>query len=75
MEKNDFGAAQKILAQALQIDPQYPKANYALAVCYLRVNPPDLVKAKVYRDKAAKSGYRVPQWFDDYSKKLENKKI
>jgi len=71
MEKNDFGAAQKLLGQALQIDPQYAKANYALAVCYLRANPPDLKKAVECRDKAKALGYVIPVWFENYFKKVQ----
>lgn len=68
MEESKFEAALEALNQAIKIDPQYPKANYALAVCYLRMDPPDLVKARQYRQKAFAGGYVIPAWFDDYSK-------
>jgi len=65
INKNDFLVAQVLLEQSLNIDPDNAKANYALAICYLREVPPDRKSAVVYRNRAQKLGYIIPAWFDN----------
>ena len=73
MNKNDFRTARILLDQSLKLDPNNAKANYSLAVCYLRSIPPDLDTAMDYRMRAQKLGYVVPQWFDSYYNFLRSK--
>jgi hypothetical protein len=65
INKNDFLTAHVLLAQALRIDPYDAKANYALAICYLRQDPPNREGAIFYRNRARELGYVVPAWFDN----------
>jgi hypothetical protein len=74
MEKRQFDPAIKVLGKVLILDQDYPKANYVMAVAYLRKSLPDTKKAVEYRDKAKKLGYQIPQWFDDYLKKIQAEK-
>ena len=68
MDKGDFIKPQALLQKALKIDPNYAKANYALAVCYLRQVPADVTRAQVYCARAKALGFVVPEWFNDYVK-------
>jgi Flp pilus assembly protein TadD len=65
INKNDFQIAKALLWQSLSLDPYNAKANYALAICYLRGNPPDRDNAMRYRNRARELGYAVPAWFDN----------
>ena len=64
INKNDFQIAKVLLWQSLNLDPNNAKANYALAICYLRQDPSDRKSAIVYRNRAQNLGYVVPAWFD-----------
>lgn len=75
MEKGNFKAAIGYLEKSVQLKPDYPKSNYALAVCYARIEPPDTVNARKYLEAAKALGYLVPPWFEDFLKRLEEKKI
>lgn len=74
MEKGDFDQAKACLSKALRKYPHYSKADYAMAVAYLRQPVPDINKAMVYKETAKDLGYTIPKWFDDYLVKLRNKK-
>jgi len=65
INKNDFQIAKALLWQSLSLDPDNAKANYALAICYLRGNPSDRDNAMRYRNRAQELGYIVPAWFDN----------
>ncbi|MFH0732181.1 MAG: tetratricopeptide repeat protein [Candidatus Omnitrophota bacterium] len=73
MEKGDFTIAIENLKKAIKIDPRYPKPEYALAVCYLRMEPPDLNAAKEHYEKSKGLGYHPPEWFERHLRKLEGK--
>jgi len=73
MEEGDFNSAINYLEQSLEFNERYPKAHYALAVSYLRINPPDFSSAISHRDQAQKLGYLVPEWFDNYLRILRAK--
>jgi len=74
MEKQDYKAAINNLQAAVKIDPQHPKSNYALAVCYARINPPDTVLSRQYLKKAKDLGYNVPDWLNRHLDVLEGRK-
>ena len=74
MERGDFDQAKVYLSKALAEDPRYSKADYAMAVAYLRQAKPDIDKAILYKETAKNLGYVIPKWFDDYLVKLRNKK-
>ncbi len=68
MQKKSFNEARKYMTQALKVDPDNPKYNYAIAVCYLRKTPPDVANAAAYRVRAQRLGFIIPEWFDNYLK-------
>lgn len=74
MEKNDFKKAISYLQKSLEKDPRYPKSEYALAVCYIRMNPPDLKSAKEHYQRAKKLGYQAQEWFERHLKRLEGER-
>ncbi|GEM_PF-4480818 len=74
MEKNEFSKAIDNLKKSIELKAQYSKAEYAMAVCYARINPPDIKSAKEHLEKAKKSGYQIPEWFEKYLAKLETAK-
>ena len=41
INKNDFLVARVLLGESLSLDHDNAKSNYALAICYLREDPPD----------------------------------
>ncbi len=71
MEKEDFKTAIENLQASIELDSRYPKSEYAIAVCYTRINPPDLKLAREHLEKAKKLGYRVPEWFKRHLSELE----
>ena len=73
MEKEDFKIAIENLKASIDLDPKYPKAQYAMAVCYTRINPPDVKSARRHFEKAKKLGYQPPDWFEKFLSKLERK--
>ena len=73
MEEGDFQSAIKYLEQSLAGNNSYAKAHYALAVSYLRIDPPDIRRAMSHRNRAQKLGYLVPEWFDNYARTLKAK--
>ncbi len=74
MEKGDFNAAIENLKRSIELKGQYPKAEYAMAVCYTRINPPDTKSAREHLEKAKKLGYQIPEWFEKHLAKLETAK-
>jgi hypothetical protein len=54
-----------LLGESLSLDHDNAKSNYALAICYLREDPPDSANAMRYRNRAQELGYVVPAWFDN----------
>lgn len=71
MEKGNFKKAIENLKVSIEIDPAYPKAQYAMAVCYARIDPPNTALARQHYEKAKELGYQVPEWFERHLKKLE----
>lgn len=75
MGKEDFDRAIQELTKALALDEKFPLTHYALAVSFARKKSPDAQKAQEYLDRAKKSGYRVPSWFEQYVERLKTGKI
>lgn len=71
MEKKDFNAAIGYLKESIKINPKYPKPQYAIAVCYISINPADTKSARMHYEKAKKLKYQIPEWFIRRLKKLE----
>jgi tetratricopeptide (TPR) repeat protein len=59
---NNFGAAERSLKRAIEIAPQHPRANRALAAHYLFTNRPDL--AEPFLKQLADSGQDVRAQLD-----------
>lgn len=74
MEKGDFTRGIENLKESIALNSQYPKAEYALAVCYARINPPDIKLAREHFEKSKQLRYHAPEWFEKYLKKLEGQK-
>jgi hypothetical protein len=53
------------------MDPNHPKAQYAIAVSYARMPEPDLKLAREHFEISKKLGFMYPQWFEDFLKRLE----
>ena len=71
MEQNNFGIAIEKLNKSVALDPIYPKAEYALAVSYAQMLPPNVEEAKKHCEKAKELGYNIPDWFVGYLAKIE----
>lgn len=74
MEKDDFKTAIDHLKTAIKLNPEHPKSEYAIAVCYARINPPDVKLAREHYTRAKNLGYNIPEWFERHLKRLEEKK-
>jgi len=71
MEKEDFKTAIEKLKESIKINPEYPKSEYAIAVCYIRIKPPDLKLAREHFERSKKLGYHPPEWFERHLRRLE----
>lgn len=74
MEQGRFEEAIELLDANTGFFSKDAKAFYAMAVALLRKEKPEIKKAIKYKNKAEKLGYQIPEWFDNYQRKLLNDK-
>ena len=73
MEQGDFDAAILPLEKAIEIDPQFAAAFYALAVCQARKKNPDTASSRQRHKQAISFGFQQNEWLDNYCNELDKK--